>query len=131
MCHQGISVLPINPIVSDRPKVDVTSEVTAPSGQFVQRFSVTRQIIGDLIHIRSEYSAGDVSSHHMVKKATDAAIDWILQQHPELNCSSICGKRLLRSDSFHRNGLLSGGKLGSMDKFEALMRAHIKMEDNV
>ncbi|WP_298937262.1 hydroxymethylglutaryl-CoA reductase [uncultured Ruegeria sp.] len=86
------------------------AEVIKKTGRFVQLLSMNRQIIGNLIYIRMECITGDASGHNMVTKAADAAIEWILQQYPELDYASISGNYCCDKKNSAVNGILGRGK---------------------
>ena len=89
---------------------DEIAEIVASTGRFVQLLALNRQIVGNLLYVRLDCSTGDASGHNMVTKAADAVLEWIQQQHPELDYASISGNFCTDKKTSAVNGILGRGK---------------------
>lgn len=69
-----------------------------------------RQIVGKLLFLRFEFTTGDAAGHNMVTKASDALMQWILQQYPVLKYVSVSGNVCTDKKVSAVNGLLGRGK---------------------
>ncbi|MEM9633654.1 MAG: hydroxymethylglutaryl-CoA reductase [Pseudomonadota bacterium] len=89
---------------------DEIAEIVTSTGRFVQLLALNRQIVGNLLYLRLDCSTGDASGHNMVTKAADAVIEWVQEQHPELDYASISGNFCTDKKTSAVNGILGRGK---------------------
>lgn len=84
--------------------------ITETTSRFAKLINLNKQIIGNILYLRFEYSTGDAAGHNMVTKASDALMTWILQQYPALTYSSISGNYCTDKKVSAVNGILGRGK---------------------
>ena len=63
--------------------------VIAGSSRFAKLQQLHIEQVANLLYIRFSCSTGDAAGHNMTTQAADAALNWILAQHPELKYVSI------------------------------------------
>ena len=80
------------------------------SSRFAKLLSTHNQVVGNLIYLRLEFSTGDAAGHNMVTQAAEAAIAWILKQHPTLTYVSISANYCTDKKVSAVNGILGRGK---------------------
>jgi hydroxymethylglutaryl-CoA reductase (NADPH) len=85
-------------------------EVVNGTTRFGSLTGLNWQIAGKLIFLRIEMQTGDASGHNMVTQAADAAMNWILQNHPTLRYVSISGNYCTDKKASAVNGILGRGK---------------------
>ena len=84
--------------------------VVAQTSRFAQLLAVHRQIIGNLLYLRFEFSTGDAAGHNMVTAAADRLMDWLLTEYPTLRYGSISGNYCSDKKATAVNGILGRGK---------------------
>ena len=84
--------------------------VIAQTSRFAKLLAVHRQIIGNLLYLRLEFSTGDAAGHNMVTAAADRLMDWLLKEYPALRYVSISGNFCSDKKATAVNGILGRGK---------------------
>lgn len=84
--------------------------ITQSTSRFARLIDWHHQIIGSLFILRFEFTTGDASGHNMVTKASDALMQWMLQQYPHLNHVSVSGNFCTDKKVSAVNGILGRGK---------------------
>lgn len=86
------------------------NEVVAGTSRFARLDSWHAQIVGRLLYLRFAVKTGDASGHNMATKASDAIIEWILRQYPQLQYVSISANLCMDKKASAINGILGRGK---------------------
>lgn len=94
-------------IRASRAKLDA---VAAATSRFARLLDVHFEVVGHLAYIRFEFSTGDAAGHNMATRASDALLEWILQQRPECAYGSISGNYCCDKKPSAVNGILGRGK---------------------
>lgn len=90
-----------------RPDLDlVVTNVSART----QLLDVHREIVGNLLFLRFEFSTGDAAGHNMATLAADRLIEAILQGDESLKYASISGNYCTDKKVSAVNGILGRGK---------------------
>jgi hydroxymethylglutaryl-CoA reductase (NADPH) len=84
--------------------------VVAQSSRFARLLAVHKQIIGNLLYLRFEFSTGDAAGHNMVTAASERLMDWLLAEFPALRYVSISGNFCADKKATAVNGILGRGK---------------------
>ena len=85
-------------------------QVVAKSSRFATLVEIHRQLVGNLLFIRFEFSTGDASGHNMATKSSDQLMAWILKNYPQLEYLSISGNFCTDKKASCVNGILGRGK---------------------
>lgn len=93
----------------ERRLPELQAQVSQTS-RFAQLIQINRQIAGNLLYLRLEFTTGDAAGHNMVTKAADHLIPWILQEFPQLRYVSISGNYCSDKKATAVNGILGRGK---------------------
>lgn len=88
---------------------DLASAAQA-TGRFVRLLDLHTQVAGNLLFVRLEYSTGDAAGHNMVTKASEAALNWMLETFPAMSYVSISGNFCTDKKVSAVNGILGRGR---------------------
>ena len=80
------------------------------TSQFAQLNEMHTEVIGNQLYLRFSFFTGDASGHNMTTKASDAIIDQLLQQFPDLQYGSISANLCVDKKVSSINGILGRGK---------------------
>lgn len=89
---------------------DKIAQLVSSTSRFARLIGLNRQIVGNILFLRIECSTGDASGHNMVTKAAEMVLNWILEDQPHLDYSSISGNFCTDKKTSAANGLLGRGK---------------------
>ncbi len=84
--------------------------VVAGSSRFARLIDLHKQIIGNMLYLRLEFTTGDASGHNMVTLAAEKLQEWILNQYPGLRYTSISANYCSDKKATAVNGILGRGK---------------------
>ncbi len=85
-------------------------QTVAQTSAFAQLQSMHPEIIGTQLYLRFSFVSGDASGHNMTTKASDALIEQLLQQFPDLQYGSISANLCVDKKVSSINGILGRGK---------------------
>lgn len=98
-----------NQVIMALEKQDLQAIVTKTS-KFLQLQDWNIQIVGNLLYIRFAVTTGDAAGHNMVTLAADALLNWLLEQHDQLQYVSVSGNYCADKKVSSVNGILGRGK---------------------
>ena len=84
--------------------------VVAESSRFAKLIDLHKQIVGNMLYIRLEFTTGDASGHNMVTLAAEKLQNWILAEYPQLRYTSISANFCSDKKATAVNGILGRGK---------------------
>ena len=84
--------------------------VIAGSSRFAKLQQLHIEQVANLLYIRFSCSTGDAAGHNMTTQAADAALNWIMAQHPGLKYVSISGNYCTDKKNSAINGICGRGK---------------------
>ncbi len=84
--------------------------IVSQTSRFAELIDMNMQIVANLLYLRLEFKTGDASGHNMVTKAADQLMQWVLEEYPLLNYSSISGNYCSDKKATAVNGILGRGK---------------------
>lgn len=85
-------------------------KIVEQQSRYAQLLTVNKQLIGNLLYLRFEFTTGDASGHNMVTLASEHLLGWILQQYPFLKYVSLSGNVCSDKKVSAVNGILGRGK---------------------
>jgi hydroxymethylglutaryl-CoA reductase (NADPH) len=91
-------------------RLDAARAVVAQASHYARLLAVHKQIIGNLLYLRFEFSTGDAAGHNMVTAAAERLMDWLLAAFPALRYVSISGNFCADKKATAVNGILGRGK---------------------
>jgi len=94
-------------IEAHREQIATAAQSTTSVGKLLE---ITPFVVGPLLYLRFDYATGDAAGQNMVSKATQAACEWIAEQHPSHPSFLLSGN--IDTDKKHSqmNMLLTRGK---------------------
>lgn len=84
--------------------------VVATTSRFATLLEARPQLVGNQLFFRFEFTTGDASGHNMVTKASEALLNWLLNEHPRLRYGSLSGNACTDKKVSAVNGLQGRGK---------------------
>jgi hydroxymethylglutaryl-CoA reductase (NADPH) len=89
---------------------DEMQSIVSQTSRFAKLIDMNMQIVANLLYLRLEFNTGDASGHNMVTQAADSLMQWVLEQYPQLNYSSISANYCSDKKATAVNGILGRGK---------------------
>jgi len=80
------------------------------TSRYAELIDIHTQIAGNLLFVRFEYRTGDAAGHNMTTAASQAAMEWLLQEYPALCYVSISGNYCTDKKASAVNGILGRGR---------------------
>jgi len=78
--------------------------------KFTDYIGVHRQIVGNLLYMRLEFTTGDAAGHNMVTLAAEVIQNWIIDKYSDIRYVSISGNFCSDKKATAVNGILGRGK---------------------
>lgn len=94
-------------VEQQRPELE---RAAAGTSRFARLQGVHGEAVGHLVWLRFEFATGDASGHNMATRASEALLNWILEQRPECSYGSISGNYCCDKKVSAVNGILGRGK---------------------
>lgn len=85
-------------------------KIVSESSSFARLQDIHCEIVGNLLYIRFVFETGDAAGHNMATKASEALLNWILQQYTDLKYVSLSGNYCTDKKVSAVNGILGRGK---------------------
>ena len=96
--------------IVEQIQMDTLQKAVAKTSAFAQLENMHTEIVGSQLYLRFSFFTGDASGHNMTTKASDALIDSLLQQFPDLQYGSISANLCVDKKVSSINGILGRGK---------------------
>jgi hydroxymethylglutaryl-CoA reductase (NADPH) len=96
-------------------KLPQLKAIASATGEFIKFEEYYIQVVANLLFIRFSFTTGDAAGHNMVTKASEALLNWLLKQYPELSYVSLSGNICTDKKVSAVNNILGRGKYVSAE----------------